>query len=395
MPNSGGIGIKNQEVLWTADEGIIAGDLNDMTRYVRAFLADQLVGGMPRQRASDQGMLSTLPDIWAAPGQAAPIQPGSNLKLDNNDGLLLQLQAAPDGLTPQLLAYHMDANELWGLLSGAPSTFAAGDPSHDRFDLVCVKLQTVDTDSQSRDFQDASTLAVTSSTTNKKRRVQLLAQIVQGTPGLTPAIPALPAGYSRWAVVRIPTSTTTGTQTSWENIYDCRVPFSAFKQQTAWASDMFVWSSTWTLTQGIYLNTAGGTGRALMAPFKGGHHNRIMRYRGKGTSISASGLRMQPVSFIATFGPPYTFTLDNAPNGLSNTIAGAGQPTDLSGSLAAMVDLTGALTLPVWGNGWGNPNRPNGGYSQDQDIERFFGVQFDDNGITGNLSVVMAGFEYL
>lgn len=85
----------------------------------------------------------------------------------------------------------------WIYVNAAQVTFTHTlntDPTNNRWDIVTVKIDQVDGDASSRNFKDAATGVVTTTTPNKTRQLQATFTVTAGTPAATPTIPAVPAG---------------------------------------------------------------------------------------------------------------------------------------------------------------------------------------------------------
>jgi hypothetical protein len=105
---------------------------------------------------------------------------------------------------------------------GVSLASAVGDATNPRIDIVEVKLEYVDTDTETRHFEDATTRAPSSQVTAKRRSVQATFQIKQGAPAASPAYPTPSAGFVAYAAVYVPA--THNAVHGPDNIRDLRVP---------------------------------------------------------------------------------------------------------------------------------------------------------------------------
>lgn len=194
-----------QRVYFNDGEGLTYGDLNDMQKFIQSHIWDGFYQKMApglvtatQPAASldwtDFDLGGTNPaDIddthaYALKGGAAfPIQGSTGRHVAITPGTLFQAIGAGDGLTPIFLPFTFTGAEEVQL--------ALGDATNPRIDIVQMKLELVQADSQTRDFKDATTGVITSNSMNKKMRVQCTLSIKQGTPAATPAFPTVDSGY--------------------------------------------------------------------------------------------------------------------------------------------------------------------------------------------------------
>jgi hypothetical protein len=179
---------------------------------------------------------------------------GTSMNLRNKRGLIAQWTAAPDGTEPKLLCYFLDDDEI-------NLTSAAADPTNPRYDVIAVKLvwQNV---TETRDFEDASTRAITSNTPTTYKQVVMTARIITGTPAASPTIPALAAGEAYYAVYRIPaafTGTISLGPTTVNEFRDFSFPIGEIKSEFVMGSAMLHVPADWTVAAtGTMTATAGG-----------------------------------------------------------------------------------------------------------------------------------------
>ncbi|HEY4178136.1 MAG TPA: hypothetical protein VGM90_14920 [Kofleriaceae bacterium] len=143
-------------------------------------------------------------------------------------------------------------------------TTAIGDATNPRVDLVEIKLEFVDADQESRDFEDAITGAKTTITPYKTRRVVCSIQINQGTPAANPSYPTPTAGFAALAAVYVPASH--NAVHSPDNLRDQRFPLGSVRVYDTPASDFYRPGGTpWTLNQEQYVVDAGSTAASVYA----------------------------------------------------------------------------------------------------------------------------------
>lgn len=222
-----------REVLFNDGEALDFGDLNNVQRYLRCQAWDEMFALQIKIAGAFffEERWGALPDAGHcyAMGGGQISGGGSARQLVSFAGLIGQCTASfggqPNGTDAQFLAYYLTDNEI-------NVTTAIGDATNPRIDIVCVKLsyESADvTDDESRDFQDATTLAPSSQTFVKKRKVKMQSQLVAGTPGVTPAEPAVPSGYVKLAAVTVPA--THNTTHDWlTNGRDYRMPIRPVRQ---------------------------------------------------------------------------------------------------------------------------------------------------------------------
>lgn len=134
---------------------------------------------------------------------------------------------------------------------------AVGDATHPRVDIVEVKLEYVDGDTQSRHFEDAVTRAPSSQNVEKERRVQMTYQIKQGTPAASPAYPAPTAGYAAYAAIYVPAGFNTTIPT--DNIRDMRQPLGVRAIDVPFTAMLKTGANPWVELGGAILATAAAS----------------------------------------------------------------------------------------------------------------------------------------
>jgi hypothetical protein len=174
-------------------------DMTAARDYYRSLEGDFKLGSL-FQRSSPQDFQTPYPARATVLGHGlsgVPVPAGTARRIDNTAGMIHQYTSlsAPDGATPNLLSYWVDADEL-------QTTLAVGDATNPRIDLIEIKLD-IEDESEARDFMDASGIVTTSSGVTRKR-VRLTKNVVAGTPAANPAVPATTAGYAAWCYVWVP-----------------------------------------------------------------------------------------------------------------------------------------------------------------------------------------------
>lgn len=190
-------------VYFNDGEGVDPVDFNGISDRILAIMYDQFVSEMfPREGIPtalgntgdlDADRSNTISDntrcpyaIAVATSGARPRQGSGNNKVQLSPGTLLQAVAEADGTEPKLLAFKFAGTE--------EVTIANGDATNPRVDIVQMALSYAIDTTISRDFKDAVTGAVTTTTPTKRRRVQCTLSVKQGTPAASPTYPTPDAG---------------------------------------------------------------------------------------------------------------------------------------------------------------------------------------------------------
>lgn len=182
-------------------EGATFGDQNDSQRFLSARLNDQVLEkliGSPSNLDSEFGSQkgANSATTWAYClniGGGNPKQGSANNKIKVGAGTLLQKVGTISGDEASLLSFTFDGTNEF--------TLSNGDASNPRVDMLQMKLEYVNDDLQSRDFQDATTHVLSTTSMNKKRQVQCTLSIKAGTPGASPVYPTPDSGYVPLACV--------------------------------------------------------------------------------------------------------------------------------------------------------------------------------------------------
>lgn len=259
------------EVRFNDGEALVLSDMHDMQRFLKAMVFDQGFGASPRLDLMDSGFpTATLSSFALTPhaGSAYPTPNATVRGITNTAGMVYQWVStgAPDGEECNLLGYQLAADEL-------VSTFAANASGNPRIDALCIKLSYDDAqDSQTRDFQDAVSGALSSQTMDKKRRTVCAVTTVTGTAAATPTIPSAPAGYCVFAYAYIPNGF--ASVLGHGNLWDNRMPMRVGSARTYARSGLS--ASGWTLSANGYNWTNSAATSHLYLPFPRGGECRIL-----------------------------------------------------------------------------------------------------------------------
>jgi hypothetical protein len=323
-------------VLFNDGEGIDHADFNTLQQMMRAQVADTL-WSMHARLSEAQYVPTVNTQIWVPTGSHAMAKAGgSNLQVVSTAGLIAQYATAtdPDGATPRMLQYWLAANDITQVCNAA-------DATNPRFDLIAVKLTDgVASASTSKDFQDAITGAVTTTSFNKRTSTTLTVSYVPGTPAGSPAFPAIPAGFAAWAYVYVPaTYATTFVQDT--HIIDVRHPVG-FRSIVIPAHDMGGWdapASTLALAGTMEVTEGTGAGSVMRAMLPIGPTSRVM-------TVAAYG--------SGSWATPVFKRYDYSAAGISKNNIGT-LPGFATISGPAMGGTLSFTNPPVWGNGRHSP----------------------------------------
>lgn len=256
-------------------------DLNSLSSRTLAYLFDQVVfAALPRE-----AFTTSTDTFWSPLGipyalaltvhGGHPGQGSANNKVQIHRGTLLQAIADPDGSEPKLLAYTFANEEV---------TIANGDATNPRIDLVQMKLEYVDDTSTSRDFQDATTRALSSQSLNIRRRVKCTLSVKQGTPAASPAYPDPDTGYCVIAGVMVGATYSGATPLTLDDaagaaavLHDQRMPLRV-RSHGALAKDMVYAGTDFVPTGGWYLERINNIdGNSLyIPPHRWGNSGRLV-----------------------------------------------------------------------------------------------------------------------
>jgi hypothetical protein len=302
-----------KRVNYNDGEGVTHGDLNDSQTYLRALLSDQiiqsLVGnvsltalGVDMDMGGQRGAEAPSHLAYTLHGGQAYLRPGSATnKVQISPGVLLQKIGNSTGDSQTVLAYSFVGTE--------EVSIAAGDATNPRVDLIQMKLEFISADSQSRDFKDATTGVITTTSQNKKQRVQCTLSVKSGTPAASPVYPDPDTGYVAVAGVVVNTNYATTTQIIFGYdkdstnavVHDQRMPLNVQGYRSSSAE--MIGTLAWTVGANWDVAATNGTNKLDIICPKGGASGRIVGisfgYRG---DIAASGGQF---GYVETYtGPP-------------------------------------------------------------------------------------------
>jgi len=216
------------EVLYNDGEGVRISDFNDEQRIMKTLLLDHLQWDNYRALTSsnDVGVAST--ELWSIGSSCMPYGSGA-LNVKNKQGVLFGPTNAASTWSASAKAEEMglvvlDDGEIDQAITAAHATL-------DRIDRISVKFDTfVEDDTDARHFKDATTGALSSITPAKRRHRDFSYTYTLGTPGATPAPPAVPSGEQLWCDVVVPalavnTPNGVGHSASQAYVIDHRWPF--------------------------------------------------------------------------------------------------------------------------------------------------------------------------
>ena len=342
-----------KEVLYNDGEYIDFNDANAAQRYLRSIAAD--IGLAPATRVTDnllgvggfthadQVIFPSLNYAYSRYASGAPRPGGSARQITNLEGPLMQytLGTGPDGTNPALLTYWAAADELL-------TTLDIGD-ADPRIDLICIKIDHVNGDSQTRDFKDATTGVISSQTFNKQRQTRLQVAVAKGTPAGSPTYPAPPAGYVPWCSVFVPAGYNS-TYVTTTHLRDFRVPLG-WKTRRVYAHEVAD-GTGWTKNGGAsgIRSISAGSGNRIVFPLDFNIYNERL------ISVSLSG-QLNSGATINLNRRQYGFTAADTSGALEllkdlSSIA-SGSPSLLQGYPTYFItpDLPTYGIEPIWGSG--------------------------------------------
>jgi hypothetical protein len=334
----------NKRVLFNDGEGLAVVDLNNLQSFAAAQLQDFLLG--PQAQVSQRCAGAIVSGLAASAcfavghgGMLVNYSDDDPLTITNEGGIITQWGGGaawpPNGDAPRLLTYALSADELRSARSRAGLTTGQG-----RWDILCVKLDELATDLQTRDFKDEVTGLIASITPLKQMAVRLQTQWVTGTPAVAASAsePATPAGYAKLCAVR------TDYEQVWpytvDQLRDYRLPLG---YHTSWIHPhMMTPSGGWSWNSGAWV--AGAYTDLLYLPFTGPPTARL-------TSLSIAGMLSSLEHFFGTV------TLGRLQRTLSGVLSFTPLKSLAPGSLYGVAlsqvdyDFADLGSLPIWGGG--------------------------------------------
>jgi hypothetical protein len=335
-------------------------DFNAESAWSRAYINDLIINYMARVQASGLSAVSLVglgtigASVFSIGSSGAPrIRPSAgNLAWGCNPGPLFfvpSTTAGVDGITPQVLCYHMSTDEM----SGA---FAAADPTNPRFDAVYVRVSEVDGPLVTRNFEDA-TGAKSGQNLVTERDTKLEWSVVQGTPSQHPLIGAAPdSTWTLWGVWFIPANYASPLVRVY--MFDYRIPCS-IRSYRINAGQLFDSSGSNTLHFSRYW-TGGATTFARAPTWYG----RIMAVRWAVPNAAAGGKNtttaMTALNSFASVALNKNYIYAGTTNLAANMTV-----TEMDGYVLARglwikngtsnnVSPNGFQLLPLWSSGYGN-----------------------------------------
>jgi hypothetical protein len=219
------------EVMFHDGEGLVFTDFNNMARFADARLQDQIfarfagalgVDGDPHLSSEvNEPPLTSLAYTLTA-GDCLLKQGTVATRLGTTAGTIFQRVGTTIGTDAKFLSYAVKDTDI-------DLTITAGDPTNPRITILQCKLEYIETDTEVRDIEDATTRIVTRQSKAKRRRVQATFSLKNGTAAATPTYPAPDTGYAMIGALLVPANWTTGVTTipsggTSAKIRQCTVP---------------------------------------------------------------------------------------------------------------------------------------------------------------------------
>jgi hypothetical protein len=374
---------KSFELLFNDGEGLSHDDLNNAQRYLRAHVNDNIMAQMARTKSSPPSLDANK--IYTIGGGGMCYADNiTHLKIRNHPGTIFQkVTGSIDGLDPKFLSYNVADGEISP--SGSNGiVFDTADGSHDRYDIVCVKLSQItndSADSETRDFKDATTGVLTSQSFYKKRKVTLSVQVVKGTPASSPVEPSVPSGYVKIYSILI-RATYAGFLDPTQDINDRTFPLGFERPHLIGRNTIapIEGDSDWTVDANYgTVSTVAETGATYLVPGSNRLGSKLIRVRFGGQLSADSVVRLVRVDMT-------NHTVTNLTD-LTTAFAA------LVGSLDDRVVDIGSYGPYYWLNGYtcGAQNDNVGTF----DAGTFLGIQFHNEAPTATMKVMHVGFDIL
>lgn len=208
-----------KSVLFNDGEQLEPSDLNNAQRFLLSLLCDGVVSlQAPHLNLLSEPGIQNTTHLYAIGDSGAPYEDGAGTRTPNFlRGVVAHRPGAavtPDGNDPQCLLYYLTENE--------PQVARPAVVTNPRWDIVSLALAQANAVPTSRDFQDAATRALTTSSFNKQRQVTATITWTQGVEAVTPIEPATPAGQVKLAAFLVTPAMTVFDPTT--DIRDYRMP---------------------------------------------------------------------------------------------------------------------------------------------------------------------------
>lgn len=331
-------------IYFNSGEGITDGDMNNIQNALHVVHGDYGIAGLCRN--TNFVSEPATQTVYTAPGalQGCVRAHTSTPNMVTNFGGTIYLREsvglAIDGITPRLLTYHLSDGELDSVLTP--------DPSLPRWVGIFVKLELINGPTESRDFQDATTLVITSENLIKTTQVRLTKLVVNGIPAASPVIPATPAQYAPIAYVNVAAAHATTFDNS-TDLVDARFPMG---MKATWVPANALIQRTGTMSYDVTTGnlTTSGTGvREMMAVPHLPFNSRLISAR---FFLTVTG---------TLSGIPQVFPIRRTANGVivvGSVAIGSGSLGTTEGSFNLTVGNT-SLEGPTWGTGFRHPMATN------------------------------------
>ena len=291
---------------------------------------------------------------------------------------------APDGFKG-LLSYLPDDDEI-GLSSARPTV-------NNRWDAFGARLgHAAPSATESRDFEDAATRALTTTTPAKDQTTSFEVEVIQGTEAATPVIPAQSAGYATYAAVKRATGETSLDPDD----------FRLFTYPMNLKVETVMGSDGWFATTSFDKNSArpgsiqkNGAGAADLYMFSRNMHagHRLV---GVGICTQNTTRDIDVVIQRAEYDATGTLTLVDLLNvGAGNPLGTTNEGFNFAG-LDDFVDADGN-ELPIWGNGrtYGPLLGDHGAAAVDGLVSDALAIKFADAAWVGAENIAYVKFYYL
>lgn len=226
-------------VVWNDGEGLVHTDFNDQQAYGRKTLYDFLLWNFAS--ADENPLIGSNPDDLWTPGSGAY---GSTIRPLRGAGTLNRLTASSvrvyGGMFLELTDGPFDADDSISLLAAAVNTdftgIAAASAGQNRRDLVQARIVLDNAPTESRDFKDAVTGALSTSAIVKRADLNVEFSIKTGTEG-TPATILNPTNLGNpdagWSVIGAILVDDTGVVSGDQHYWDFRRPWGSWHKRIA------------------------------------------------------------------------------------------------------------------------------------------------------------------
>lgn len=339
-----------KEVLFNDGEGLTHGDLNNAQRFINSLISDGAIGG----RAHFDAETSIVPEVSGTFGVYVPGHGGAIYRSGTEREVLVEdgwIAVPTDGAVitgddPFVRVCYIDSTNK----SSAEGVRPAAAAGNSRWDILSVSLAAVEGDSETRDFKDGTTGALTTPSTDKRRSFEPTFTWTTGIESAgTPSLPfgLVPAGDRVLGAVLVQ-ETGNPFDLGAGDMRDYRIPLglTAFHQLAVGAGDLLV-GATSTRT-----NTGFGIGEPwvrLTAPNVNDEAHLFFE-----CPVSSPLHRVKKVTFAADLagGSSMALTLERFGTSLA-VLDTIGLGVILGGGQSVLsFDLDGTTNPPLWTNGY-------------------------------------------